>query len=255
MSKTIVLETQSRGAQGRGAARAVRRQGRVPAIIYGDGRDNVSVTLETDAVARAYRRGGFTSRVIELKVGEASERVLCREVQLHPVNDRPVHLDFMRLGKDTVVRLFVPVHFVGHDKSPGLKRGGVLNVVRHEIEFHVRADAIPEEIKVDLDGLDINDSVHIDSVKLPPGVKAVIRRNFTIASVVAPAAAEEKAVVAAEGVPAEGAAEGAAPAEGAAAAPAAAGKAPAAGAAPAAAGKAPAAGAAPAAKAAPEKKK
>ena len=243
MAKTTTIAAEPREGLGRGNARAMRLKGRVPAVLYGDKKDVKSLTVDREQINREYRRGGFTSKVLELSIGKAVEKVICREVQLHPVTDRPVHVDFMRLGK--TVRLYIPVQLVGHAESPGIKRGGIVNIVRHEIEFVCPSDSIPEKIVVDLSALDINDSIHIGGVKLPTGVRPTIRRDFTIASVVAPAA-EEKVEVAVAAT-AEGAApaDGAAPAEGAAAP--AAGAAPATGAAPAAGaakGAAPAAGAA-----------
>ncbi|MBM3570487.1 MAG: 50S ribosomal protein L25/general stress protein Ctc, partial [Alphaproteobacteria bacterium] len=223
------LAAEARDALGRGAARANRRGGRTPAVLYGGAEPPQSLTLDAEVLWRTFRRGRFTARLLDLDIGGKKLRVLPREVQLHPVTDRLLHVDFLRLTKDSKVRVPVPVQFVDQEDSPGLKRGGVLNVVRHEIEMICTATAIPERIVVSLANLDIGDSVHIGSVKLPEGVKPVIARNFTVASVVAPLKEEVVAPTAAAAVPAEGEV----PAEGAAAVPGATpGAAPAAGAAP-----------------------
>jgi len=223
---TIAAERRDRG--GKGPARAIRRTGRVPGVIYGDRRDPVLVHLEDRALVKELHRTGFFNRLYDVKVGPDTVRVLPREVQLDPVTDRPVHADFLRVSAKTRVTVSVPLLFTNEDLSPGLKRGGVINVVRHEIEVRCLAEEIPESFTVDLDGLDIGDSVHISAVKLPDRVTPTITgRDFTIASIVAPTVQVEETPAAAatvegaEGaVPAEGA-EGAAPAEGApAAAPA-----------------------------------
>jgi large subunit ribosomal protein L25 len=191
----------------------VRREGRVPAVIYGDKQSPVTVSLDfNDAMKRIYA-GGFLSHVITLDVDGAKHRVLPRDYQLDPVKDQPLHVDFLRVGANTRLNVEVHVHFINETESPGLKRGGTLNIVRHTVELSCPADAIPEEVTVDLTGMDINDSVHISSVKLPEGVRPTIKdRDFTIATVVAPSGMKSD-----EDKPAEAAAEGAAPAAGAAA--------------------------------------
>jgi large subunit ribosomal protein L25 len=240
VADTIVIPAKSREASGTGGARAVRRTGDIPAVIYGQGGDSRAIRLSFRDMEKPYNTGRFTSTLFVLDVDGEKIRVIPREVQLDPVTDRPIHADFQRLVAGSRIRLFIPVHFFNHTESPGLKRGGVLNTVRHEIEFFLPTENIPQFIEVDLAGMDIGDSLHISKVKLPEGLVPVIRnRDFTIATVAAPSAfADTEAKTAT----AEGAAAPAAGAAAAAAAPAAGAKgaAPAAGAKAAPAAKAPA---------------
>jgi len=238
MVQVVQMPAERRERAGKGAPRAVRRAGRVPAVVYGDNKPPFNISLDPRDVARELGRPGFRSRVFELKLDGESMRALARDVQVDPVSDRPLHVDFMRFGPNAELRVEVRVEFINEGKSPGLKVGGVLNVVRHDVELVCKADKIPEVLTVDLDGLKIGDSVHISHIKLPEGVRPAIRdRDFTVATIAAPTRYEEEvkpteaaAVEGAAAVPAEGAA--AAPAAGAAAAPAAgAAAAPAAGAA------------------------
>jgi large subunit ribosomal protein L25 len=230
------LKATARERVGKGAARNLRRQGLVPAVIYGDNQPPLPVVLTYQETHRRIHAGGFLSHVITLDVDGSEIRVLPRDYQLEPVRDTIVHVDFLRVSKTSRIRVDVPVRFINEVDSPGLKRGGVLNVVRHEIEVTAPADSIPESFTFDLAGLDIGDSIHIQAIKLPDGVKPTIARNFTVATVAAPsafkseaeeaaeAAAKAAAAAAAAGATAEGVpAEGAAPAE-AGAAPAAAAK-------------------------------
>jgi large subunit ribosomal protein L25 len=244
MAEMITLAAEPRAAGTKGAVRALRRQGRVPGIIYG-GKDGAAlVSFDARELARYLSTGSVKNQVIEVKVNGKSARVIAREVQLHPVKDLPLHVDFFRLEKGARINVAIPVRFVNEGLSPGIKRGGVLNIVRHEIELNCLADAIPRYITVDLADLDINDSVHISQVALPDGTRATIQRDFTVATIAAPTQliveAAEAAAAPAEAVEGEAAppAEGEAPAaEGAAAAPAAPGAAPAKPAAPAKGGK------------------
>jgi large subunit ribosomal protein L25 len=245
------LSAEARSGTGKGPAFQTRQKGFVPAIVYGGQDAPINVQVSRHQLELLIEKGSFLTTLFMLEVGGKKTRVIPREVQLDPVSDRPVHADFMRLPEGATIRLAIPVRFKGQESSPGLKRGGVLNIVRHEIELICPAERIPDFIEGDLSGLDIRDSLHISAVTLPDGVRPVIRRDFTIASIVAPTsvieeqkAAAEAAAAAAAAPPVEEGAEAAA--EGAA--PAAPGAAPAAGAAP---GAAPAAGAAPKA---PEKK-
>lgn len=204
MSDTIALPAEPRERVGKGAARAVRRAGRVPAVIYGDRKDPLTISLDPRDVDRELHRPGFFATLFDVEVGGKKHRVLPRDVQLDPVSDRTVHVDFLRVAQDTEVTVNVPVNFMNDEESPGLKRGGVLNIVRHEIEFSCRADAIPQQIEIDLTGLDIGDSVHISMIQLPDGVIPTITdRDFTIATVAAPSAvkaeAAEEQAAAAEG--------------------------------------------------------
>jgi len=211
MSDADVLAAQSRTDMGRGASRAVRRSGRVPGVIYGAGKDTVPVSVDRRELDREMGRGGFYTRLYNLKVEDQSEQVLPREVQLHPVTDVPLHVDFLRLSGETTIRLQIPVHFENEEESPGVTRGGVVNIVRHEVEVNCRADAIPESFTVDLTGLDIGDAARISDIDLPEGVEPVISdRDFTIATIAASSAAIEEAAeeAAAEAALLEGGEEG-----------------------------------------------
>jgi large subunit ribosomal protein L25 len=247
MTEQSTIQAKARAGKGTGAARAVRREGNIPGVLYGAGIEPRAISIVLRDIAKHYQTGRFTSTLFELNLDGEKMRVIPREVQVDPVTDQPIHADFQRLVAGARIRLFIPVHFNNHGDSPGLKRGGVLNIVRHEIEFFCPSERIPQFIEADLKGMDIGDSLHISHIKLPEGLQPVIRnRDFTVATVAAPSAlteAETKPAAAAEGE----AAAGAAPAAGAAApaAAAAGGKA----AAPAAGGKAAAPAAAPAAKA------
>ncbi|PSJ60591.1 50S ribosomal protein L25/general stress protein Ctc [Kumtagia ephedrae] len=189
MSETYELTAEAREQVGKGSARAVRRDGKVPAVIYGDKQPPLAIALPYKDVYYKIHGGGFLTTIATIDVGGKKIQVLPKDYQLDPVKDMPVHVDFLRVGKDTEVNVEVPVHFVNEDKSPGIKRGGVLNIVRHEVEFHCPANAIPEFITVDLTGADIGDSIHISAVKLPAGVRPVIHdRDFTIATIAGSAA-------------------------------------------------------------------
>jgi large subunit ribosomal protein L25 len=230
MTAAREIKAQARAKSGKGAARAVRRQGRTPAVIYGAGAPATAISLDSKEIGRRISAGRFLTTILEVHVEGKAERVIPRDFQLDPVKDFPIHIDFMRLAAGQRIRVEVPVHFLNHDASPGLKRGGTLNIVRHTIEVQSLPEAIPEYIRVDLTGLDINDAVHISAITLPEGVRPMIReRDFTIATIAPPTVLveAEPAAPAAEGAeaPAEGeaapAAEGAAPAPGATPAPAA----------------------------------
>jgi large subunit ribosomal protein L25 len=158
----------------------------VPGVVYGGEAAPVNVALEYKNVLQQYQTGVFLSTVYLLDVNGKKERVIPREVQVDPVRDFPIHVDFMRVSRTSRIDVEVPVQFINEDASPGLKRGGVLNVVRHEVEMRVPADRIPDELIVDLTGFDIGASIHISSVSLPEGAKPVIERDFTIATIVAP---------------------------------------------------------------------
>ncbi len=240
MAEIQTIKAEARSKIGTGGARDARRGGRVPAIVYGEKAEPQPVSVDLKQIDREIHKTSFFATLYEIEIDGKKQRVLPRDLQLDPVNDTPVHLDFMRVGKNTRLRVNVPVVAVNGEASPGLKRGGVLNIVRHEVAVFCRADNIPEKITIDLTGLDINDSVHISNVKLPEGVEPTIKgRDFAVATISPPTVQAEEVVA----KPAEGA-EGATPAEGAAAAPAAGAAAPAAGGAAAAGAKAaaPAAG-------------
>lgn len=208
MAEAIELKAWSRARTGKGGAREVRREGRVPGIIYGGEADPQSVALEFKEISKQIQTGHFQSTIFMLDMDGTKIRVIPRGVQLDPVRDFPIHVDFMRLAKDATVTVDVPVHFLNESASPGLKRGGVLNVVRHDIPVRCPADKIPDFFEIDLTGLEIGDSIHISSVKLPEAVTPTITdRDFTVATIVG-RAAEEVPMGAEEGAePAEGAEE------------------------------------------------
>ena len=213
----VKLDAAARDRVGKGAARQARREGKIPAVIYGAKKPPVSITIDGNTIFKQYLKGHFTSTVFEINVGSDMHRVIARDLQLDPVRDFPLHVDFMRLAKDALVTVDVPVHFLNESASPGLKRGGVLNIVRHDIPVRCPADKIPGHFDVDLTGIEIGDSIHISSIALPEGVTPTITdRDFTVATVVGRAAEEAPGAAEAEGAEA-GAEEGAAaePAEGA----------------------------------------
>ena len=229
MAETMSFKAEARSKTGRGGAREDRRQGRIPANIYGDAKGNVAVTIDRDQLQRALTKAGFGNRLCDIQVNGEKFRALPREVQVDPVSDIPIHVDFMRVSPTSRVRLHIPITVAGLEASPGIKRGGTVNVVRHDVEFFCRADAIPETVVFSVAECDIGDSVHINDVQLPAGVVPTIRRNFTVVTVTAPTiyVEEEKpAAAAVEGAPVAGEA-GAVPAEGEAATPADGEKAPA----------------------------
>jgi large subunit ribosomal protein L25 len=221
MSEQLTLPAEARERAGKGASRALRRDGRVPAVIYGENKEPVSVHVEEKLLTKMLSTGHFMNSVIMVEVAGKANRTLPKDVQFHPVSSRPIHVDFVRIGEHAQVHVNVPVHFLDEEQSPGLKRGGVLNVVRHELELICDAAKIPGEIAISLAGLDIGDAVHISSVSLPEGSKSAIDdRDFTVATVVAPSAMkseeEETAAPAAGEVPTleESEGEGEAAAEG-----------------------------------------
>jgi large subunit ribosomal protein L25 len=184
MSDQLELAAETREGVGKGASRSLRRQGRVPAVIYGNNQAPTSIHLEEKALVRALGTGHFMNSVIMV----AGERTLAKDVAFHPVNDRPLHVDFLRIGEHTTVTVAVPVVFVDEDECAGITRGGVLNIVRHEVELVADAAEIPSEVTVSLKGYDVGESIHISAVTLPQGVTASIDRDFTIATIAAPSA-------------------------------------------------------------------
>src|SRR5438477_2738567 len=161
MPEIISLNAEPRARAGKGATRATRRAGRVPAIVYGDKKEPVLISLEPRELGRALNRPGFFNHLVEISIDGATHRTLPREVQYHPVSDAPLHVDFMRVGAGAQVNVTVPVVFINHERSAGLRRGGILNIVRHGIEMLCSVEAIPDRLVVDLAGLDIGDSIHI----------------------------------------------------------------------------------------------
>ncbi len=189
MSEQLTLAAETRGQVGKGASRSLRRAGRVPAVIYGNKQDPVAIHLEEKALMRALMTGHFMNSTVILDVAGAPALTLPKDVSFDPVSDRPVHVDFLRIGEHSSVTVQVPVHFTDEDASPGIKRGGVLNIVRHELELVCDASSIPDNIEVSLEGFDVGDSIHISNVTLPKGTKVTIDdRDFTIATIVAPSA-------------------------------------------------------------------
>ena len=189
MSEQLTLPAESRDRAGKGASRELRRAGRVPAVIYGDKKEAVSIHVEEKLLARMLSTGHYMNSVIMIDAGGTPHRTLPKDVQFHPVSSRPIHVDFLRIGEHSQVHVNVPVHFIDEELSPGIKRGGVLNLVRHDLELVCDAAEIPEQIDISLKGLDVGDSIHISNVTLPKGAKSAIDdRDFTIATIVAPSA-------------------------------------------------------------------
>ena len=187
MSDITTLVAQPRDRAGKGVARATRREGRVPAVIYGGKEPPVLVALELKDLARRAHAASFFTHLLEIAVDGKKHRVLPRDVQFHPLNDNPTHVDFLRVAANATIEVAVPVEFINHEASPGIKRGGVLNIVRHEVELVCPVEAIPDHITIDMTGFAVGDSIHISHVKLPANVKPVISdRDFTIATIVAP---------------------------------------------------------------------
>jgi len=187
MAKVITIAAEPRERVGKGASRAARRAGQVPAVIYGDNKDPEAIQIPQNEVIRLLNRGGFMSHTYEITVGKKKATVLPRDLQLHPVSDAPMHIDFLRLGKGATVVMAVPVKVTGEEESPGLKRGGVINHTRHDIELNVPADAIPEFIEISVAELDLGEAAKISNVTLPKGCEPTITdRDFTICAIVAP---------------------------------------------------------------------
>ena len=187
MSDTNSIVAEARELTGKGPARRLREKGRIPAIVYGGAGEPVRVTLNLTEFHKEYRRPGFFTRLYDLKIDDDTLRVLPREVQLHPVTDSPLHADFLRYVKGAKIAVLVAVRFEGHEECEGLKRGGVINVVRHEVELLCPVESIPDTILADIAGLNIGDSVHISDIELPEGVTPTITdRDFTVATIAAP---------------------------------------------------------------------
>ena len=200
----IELTVELREKAGSGAARAVRREGKVPGVLYGGPRGPVPVAANANAFGKALYTGKLLGHLITLRYGEETQPVIAKDVQFHPVSDKPMHFDLFRVDENQLIRIAIPVHFRNQEASPGLKRGGTLNVARHEVDLMVRADHIPEELIVDLTGLEIGDTIRISDIPLPQGAHpAITDRDFTVATVAtsssqmaADAAADEAAATA-----------------------------------------------------------
>ena len=187
MSDDTTISAEQRERVGKGSARAVRRAGRVPAVIYGDKKEPVGITLESREITRLVHQPGIFGRLLDIKVSGSKHTVLTRDIQFHPVTDNVLHMDFLRVSGSAKVAVAIAVEFINEDECPGIKVGGVLNVVRYEVELLCPATTIPEKITVDLQGLKIGDSVHISTIELPDGVTPTITdRDFTIATIASP---------------------------------------------------------------------
>jgi large subunit ribosomal protein L25 len=187
MSEALTLPAEARERAGKGASRALRREGRVPAVVYGNNEEPTTIHVEEKELVRQLMTGHFFNSVVTIEVNGKAVRTLPKDVAFHPVTDRPLHADFLRISADHKVHVEVPVVFANEEASPGLKRGGVLNIVRHELELVCAPDSIPGEIVIDVTGLEVGASIHISHVALPSGVaSAITDRDFTIATIVAP---------------------------------------------------------------------
>jgi large subunit ribosomal protein L25 len=194
MSDALTLPAEARERAGKGASRALRRDGRVPAVIYGGKEEPLAIHVEEKELRRQLGTGHFMNSIVMVELGGKPVRTLPKDVAFHPVSDRPLHVDFLRLSKDSKVEVHVPVVFANEEDSPGLKKGGVLNIVRHELDLICESDKIPDEIVIDVTGLEVGDSIHIHHVTLPEGsVSAITDRDFTIATIVAPSALRSEA--------------------------------------------------------------
>ncbi|WP_339690410.1 50S ribosomal protein L25/general stress protein Ctc [uncultured Parasphingorhabdus sp.] len=189
MSDQLTISAEPRERAGKGASRALRREGRIPAVIYGDKKEAITIHVEERALNKLLGTGHFMNSLVQVEVDGKKTRTLPKDVAFDPVTDRPLHVDFFRLAKGAKVQVNIPVVFINEEDSPGLKRGGVMNVVRHELDLMCDADHIPDQIEIDVTGLEIGDSIHISSITLPTGAESSITdRDFTIAGVTAPSA-------------------------------------------------------------------
>jgi large subunit ribosomal protein L25 len=210
MSEQLTLPAEARDRAGKGASRALRRDGRVPAVVYGGRKDPLSIHVEEKLLTKMLLSGHFMNSVVMIDLEGKATRTLPKAVDFHPVTSRPRHVDFLRISEHTKVTVAVPVRFDNEEASPGLKRGGVLNVVQHELELVCDAASIPNEIHIPLDGLEIGDSIHIGQVNLPTGVTPANQdEDFTVATIVAPSVmrSEEEAAPGGEVPTIEGGAE------------------------------------------------
>ncbi|GMN13507.1 50S ribosomal protein L25/general stress protein Ctc [Altererythrobacter sp. MTPC7] len=189
MSDALNLPAETRERAGKGASRALRREGRVPAVVYGGKEEPTPIHVEEKELVRQLMTGHFMNSLVSIEIGGKKVRTIPKDVAFHPVTDRPIHADFFRLAKGAKIDVSVPVVFINEETSPGLKKGGVLNVVRHELELVCDADKIPGEIEINVEGKEVGDSIHISEVTLPEGSESAITdRDFTIATLVAPSA-------------------------------------------------------------------
>lgn len=198
MAQTYELKATARDRAGKGSARALRREGKIPAVIYGDKQAPVAIALDARETSKRLHAGGFLTHIATIDVDGEKIRAIPRDYQLDVVRDYLIHVDFLRVSASSRLTVEVPVHFKGQEVSPGLKRGGVLNVVRHEVELEVSPENIPEFLEVDLSTAEIGDSIHISAIKLPEGARPVIRdRDFTVATIAGSAASSSEEAAAA----------------------------------------------------------
>ncbi len=193
MSDMLTLPAETRERAGKGASRVLRREGRVPAVIYGNKETALSIHVEEKELARQLGTGHFFNSIVEIEVGGEKLRTLPKDVAFHPVSSRPLHVDFLRLSAHAKIHVDVPVVFINEAASPGLKRGGVLNIVRHELELICEPESMPDDIQIDVTGLEIGDAIHFHQITLPEGTtSAITERDFTIATIVAPSALQSQ---------------------------------------------------------------
>ncbi|MGZ8390705.1 MAG: 50S ribosomal protein L25/general stress protein Ctc, partial [Rhodoplanes sp.] len=211
------LKATARPGTGKGAARAVRREGRVPGVIYGDDQPPLGISVDQDELRQRIFSGRFLTSIFEIDIDGAKHRVIPRDFQLDSVRDRPLHVDFLRLGEGATIRVRVPVRVRNADLSPGVKRGGTVNIVAHSVEVQCPAEAIPEAIEVDLTGLEINYSKHLSDIELPANVRVIGRADPTLVTIVPPSGYAEEIKAAQEAAAAAAAAAAAPAAPGAAA--------------------------------------
>jgi large subunit ribosomal protein L25 len=215
MADTPVIEAMARTGTGKGAARSARREGLVPGVIYGGGEDPQTINIKHNVLLKALKAGKFMSTLVNLKVDGQDNRVICRAVQKDVVKDLPTHADFLRLSARSRINLYIPVDFINEEECPGLKKGGVLTVVRNEVELKVTAGDIPEQLVVDLTGLDVGDTINISNINLPKGTRPMITdRDFVIANISAPSSLKSADDEAADEAGEEGGEEAAAEGEG-----------------------------------------
>ena len=205
------IKATKREKAGKGASRAIRLQGSIPAVIYGDKKAPEMISIEEKVLVAEMNKKGLWTRQYEIEVGGKKHLVLCQDIQKHPVSNRPIHADFLRISKDSVLVMDIPLHFVGEEVCPGIKKGGVLNIVHRTLEVKCKADAIPEEFIVDLSAAEIGDSFDAFAIKLPDGVKLTAQEDFTVATIVT-AQEEVKEEAPAQAAAAAPAADAAAPA-------------------------------------------
>lgn len=192
MSKILALKAEERLEYGKGIARKLRADKKVPAIIYGKGKKKVSFAISEKEITLEYNKPGFLSHIFNIEVGNIKYRAIPKEVQLHPVTDNVLHVDFMHIGEHDKIKVVVPLHFINKEKSVGIKKGGILNIARHDIELNCHADAIPEHIEVDILDFEVGSVLHVGDIKLPEGSETALDNSVTIASIALPRGVKEE---------------------------------------------------------------